>query len=583
MKNTTFWGIFKKFFALFFVGYISIFSPLVALAQVVQPVSAPVSIPVPIPPVPSPSPTASPIPSAKLSVSPSTVISGNNITVSWNIPNAKKDDYIKILTSQGNKNGSGPLSPSNNCNLNNIAGPNAVKIGSCSFSSAVIVDIGTFKIGYYSAEGVLLAQSQTFQVRPASFGSFVASPTNIGVGSSLNLAWVGINNAHPKDNINYLNNDNYTGTATAHTYWPSNNCAWFTDSITPKPSGTCSIESPSLTGNYKLVYRSGNAPLGQPAPILAVSNVVTVSPSKPDLVILSASASEQLQTGKIATFNITVKNTGKADAILANTNDTFYLYILLTRKSDGKVISTNPYFFVNIASLKAGETKTYTISSQDNITNAGKYTLSAEIDPLKQISESNEGNNKLSVPFEIVSPAPVISSITPSSASTGSIVQASGSNFGSKRGYVIFYNQNNRPAGGAPILDWYNEEVKFKIPAVAKGSYSVEIQTTENRKSNRVPFIVIASQPQITSISPTKLRVGQYLYIYGTEFTSSGKVNFYAPGQTAASASAINSYWSNNLIIVQIPKSLKSDIEYGIQVRTSDERDSSLINIYITK
>ncbi|MBI2017744.1 hypothetical protein HYS92_01705 [Candidatus Daviesbacteria bacterium] len=301
MKHNSFFNILKKGLAIFLMAYFSFLSPVVTLAQVSQPVSAPISIPVPVPtpdptpipsPVPSPTPTPSPTPIAKptIFVNNYSVKSGENLNVSWNVPNAANTDYIRVLTTDGTNRSVGPngISPSNNCNLNNVSGSNAVKIGSCTFTSAVIADLGTFKLGYYNASGNLLATSNPFIVQAASTGSFMASPANIGIGTSVNLSWSGITSAHPKDYINYLNVDNYTGTAAGHTYWPSNDCAWRNDGTVAKPSGNCSIESPLFRANYKLVYRSGNVPVGQPAPILAVSNVIgvhSITPSTDSVVV----------------------------------------------------------------------------------------------------------------------------------------------------------------------------------------------------------------------------------------------------------------------------------------------------------
>lgn len=247
-----------------------------------NPTAIPTAIPTPTPtPTSIPTPTPTPMPISTISVNLSTVVSGNNITASWNVANASKNDYIQILTSSNNIN-AGPLgiSPSNNCNLNNVPGTTAISIGSCLFTSAVIGDLGTFKLAYYNSSGVLLATSANFNVTAASTGTLTASPSNVLINSQVNLAWNGINNAHSMDYINYLNADNFSGTATGHTYWPGNNCAWFNNTMA-RISGNCSIETPIFNGRYKLILRSGSVAVGQPAPILAVSNVITVSSITP--------------------------------------------------------------------------------------------------------------------------------------------------------------------------------------------------------------------------------------------------------------------------------------------------------------
>lgn len=186
----------------------------------------------------------------------------------------------------------------------------------------------------------------------------------------------------------------------------------------------------------------------------------------------------------------------------------------------------------------------------------------------------------------IQKPAPKITAITPSSGIAGSIAAVYGTGFGDKQYLVAFYNQNGQVVEKAPVLGWYDNGVKFRIPAVARGIYSVEVQTANGAKSNRVNFTVTAPQPVVNSIWPAKLKVGNYMVIYGSNLGSSGKINFYNPGSQAASASAVNNYWSNSLIIAKIPLSLKANQQYGIQVRISDGTnliDSPLVYRYISR
>lgn len=662
MKNISYSAIFKKTLAIILMAYFSIFSPVVALAQVTQPVSAPISIPVPVPtptpsptptPTPSPSPSPSPIPQATIFVNNYSVKSGENLNVSWNVPNASNTDYIRVLTTDGTNRSVGPngISPSNNCNLNNISGPNASKVGSCTFTSAVIADLGTFKLGYYNSSGVLLASSNPFHVQAASNGTFSANPTNIGIGQSVNLTWANITNTHPKDYINYLNADTYTGGGTAHTYWPSGNCTWFPTNTAPSSSGSCSIEGPYSSGNYKLVYRSGNVPIGQPAPILAVTNVVAVSQNtpKPDLVVDLKANVESLGVGVSGSANskltitATVKNIGSASATPS-----------VTRISTDNI---NEYWRLGTNNLNPGASQTLTVTTYKG---PGTYQFKASADADSQVSESSEDNNTASLNLTILPPScnigdinndgkidstdarlvlrytaglekftneqkkradvnadgqinsidalqinqyflgliksfaacspqvniPTINSITPQSGAVGSLAQVAGSNFGNSQGFVILYNQKGQASARASILGWYDNGIKFRVPSVAKGTYQVEIKTSDGRKSNRVNFTVTAAQPVINSISPTILRVGNYMYIYGNNFGTSGKVNFYPVGSTAASASAINQYWSNSVIIARIPTTLVANRTYGIQVRSisgTDLLDSSLIYRYISR
>lgn len=561
MKNGSLSRLLRNILALILLGYFSIFSPLVALA-LTQPVSAPITIPVPVP-----------VPSPTITVSPQTVVSGNNITVSWNVPNASSTDYIKVLTAVGNKNGSGPLSPSNNCNLNNVSGPNAVTLGGCSFTSAVIVDLGIFKLAYYNSVGTLLAQSQTFQVLPASSGSFIANPANIGIGQSVNLNWASITNAHPKDYINYLNDDNYTGTATGHTYWPSNNCAWLTDSTTAKTSGACNIESPLFTGKYKLVYRSGNVPLGQPAPILAVSNTITVSTPTPAPIPMPG-APEMVYPQNGQTLDLEGAYMFKVKPVAGASGYLFGLFqnnvMVYENYRDNKTLSSNGEFVL-------GTSNPFHAKFQ-----AGKVDVMIRAMVNGRWSDARTINITLK-PRVVITPL-AVTSITPSSGIFSAIVNVYGSGFDNKKGSVTFYNKANQAVAGAPILGWYDGGIKFRVPAVTKGSYQIEIQRADGRKSNRVAFTVTASQPIISTIQPGTLRAGNYFLIYGQQFGNlTGKVNLFNPNSPVIFANANIYYWSDNLIVGQIPSKIGGNKEYGIQVRTSDLRDSSLIYRFISK
>lgn len=174
-----------------------------------------------------------------------------------------------------------------------------------------------------------------------------------------------------------------------------------------------------------------------------------------------------------------------------------------------------------------------------------------------------------------------VDSINPISANYGAVVSVQGSGFGNTPGQVVFYSQNGQKTGTS-IESWSDNQIKFKVPAV-KGysNYQIEVETSQGVKSNKSNFRVLAGQPIITNIYPNKLKVGDYIIIWGRDFGSSGKVNFYPVGSTQAGGSLINYFWSNYLITGRVPNNLESNKEYGVQVRTSDGRDSSLKYVYI--
>lgn len=187
------------------------------------------------------------------------------------------------------------------------------------------------------------------------------------------------------------------------------------------------------------------------------------------------------------------------------------------------------------------------------------------------------------VPVPLPKPA-VIFSIAKPAAKYGDLVGVYGRNFGAKAGMVLFYNQANREAAGAPITAWHNNSIRFRVPAVSAGNYLLEIQTSDNRKSNKVNFTVTAAQPQIQNIFPVRLKAGRYFIISGKDFGNNGRVYFYKASSAAIAGSAIIRYWSDSYIIGQIP-SLPGNQIYGIQIRSTalGNRDSSLVYRYISK
>lgn len=174
-----------------------------------------------------------------------------------------------------------------------------------------------------------------------------------------------------------------------------------------------------------------------------------------------------------------------------------------------------------------------------------------------------------------------IDDIDPSSANFMQEFTISGFNFGSNPGSVSFryYNQGF-PSAAAPIVSWSNNEIKAKVPGVKKGSYRIQVissdseqSSSSNKKSNEFRFTVKNGQPLINS---TSLRVlnGEYELVFqGTEFGSRrGSVDIYA-GTNLAGNGQIE-YWSSSRVRFELPDLPHQ--EYGFQITTSDGRQSSL-------
>jgi len=72
--------------------------------------------------------------------------------------------------------------------------------------------------------------------------------------------------------------------------------------------------------------------------------------------------------------------------------------------------------------------------------------------------------------LEISKSSPIISSFSPSSASTGENVVVSGSNFGPSSSFgAAFCTIDNKLCEPAQISKWENEKITLKVPALPKG------------------------------------------------------------------------------------------------------------------
>lgn len=184
------------------------------------------------------------------------------------------------------------------------------------------------------------------------------------------------------------------------------------------------------------------------------------------------------------------------------------------------------------------------------------------------------------VPSASPTPAPPVTTAIeiddaqPSSANFMQEFTLTGFNFGANPGSVNFryYNQGYS-SGGAPIVSWSSNEIKAKVPAVKKGSYRIQVVTSDNKKSNEVRFTVSNGQPVINSTS-VRLLNGEYELVFeGSEFGSKrGSIDIYSG--TDLAGNGIVRYWSSSRVRFGLPNLPKS--EYGFQVTTSDGRKSSL-------
>ncbi len=147
------------------------------------------------------------------------------------------------------------------------------------------------------------------------------------------------------------------------------------------------------------------------------------------------------------------------------------------------------------------------------------------------------------LPFT-VTPPPFISSISPTSGPTGTVVTVNGTNFGptvGTRSSSLLFN-----GIAARTTSWNDSQIVAPVPAAATtGNVVVNINGVS---SNGVLFTV-TSGPNITSLSPTSGPVGTLVTITGTSFGSTqGTSTVSFNGITATPSS-----WSDTSIVVPVP------------------------------
>ena len=166
-----------------------------------------------------------------------------------------------------------------------------------------------------------------------------------------------------------------------------------------------------------------------------------------------------------------------------------------------------------------------------------------------------------------------IEDVDPSSANFMEEFVIYGGGFGSAPGSVSFrYYRNSYISGGAPIVSWEDDQIVAKVPALAKGSYRIQVMTADNKKSNEIRFSVKNGQPIINSSSISNVNGEFELTFQGTEFGRRGSIDIYS-GPDLVGNGIIKS-WSSSRVRFELPA--LPNHEYGFQITTADGRKSSL-------
>ena len=166
-----------------------------------------------------------------------------------------------------------------------------------------------------------------------------------------------------------------------------------------------------------------------------------------------------------------------------------------------------------------------------------------------------------------------ITDVEPSSANFMAEFTVYGTNFGSSAGSVSFRASNQSfSSGGAPIVSWTDTEIVARVPAVAKGSYRIQVIRSDGQKSAEEKFSVKNGQPIVNSNSIVVEDGEIEMTFVGKEFGRRGTIDIY-DGGTFAGHGILRS-WSTSRIRFDLPNLVRK--QYGFQITTADGRKSSL-------
>jgi hypothetical protein len=153
------------------------------------------------------------------------------------------------------------------------------------------------------------------------------------------------------------------------------------------------------------------------------------------------------------------------------------------------------------------------------------------------------GTASNSLGFTVTVPAPILTSLTPSSGAAGTPVTISGSNFGSTQGTsTVTFNGT-----AAAPTSWSSTSIVVPVPSGA--TTGPLVVTVGGIASNSLGFTVSASAPSLTSLTPSSGAAGTPVTISGSNFGSTqgtGTVTFNGTAATPTS-------WSATSIVVPVP------------------------------
>ena len=164
--------------------------------------------------------------------------------------------------------------------------------------------------------------------------------------------------------------------------------------------------------------------------------------------------------------------------------------------------------------------------------------------------------------------SPYLTSISPMQVEAGDLLTLRGGNFGSSRGtgYVLF---SVLLPSASNYVSWSDRRIVVRVPDKAP-SGEVRI-TTSNGTSEAKHLEIGILSPQITSISPSRVRYGQTITIRGTAFGANrgtSRVVFHG-GRRPNTSQYVS--WSDTQIRIQVPTGARTG---NVQIVTTEGSDT---------
>ena len=163
--------------------------------------------------------------------------------------------------------------------------------------------------------------------------------------------------------------------------------------------------------------------------------------------------------------------------------------------------------------------------------------------------------------------SPWISSVSPQTGKTNTVVTISGGNFGSSRGSSSV-RIGSATVPSSAFTSWSSSRIRFRIPRnTPPGNLIVR---TSQGTSNAIRLQI--TSPYLTGISPTRARTGERLTLTGGNFGTRRGTGYVLFASNVRPSAADYVSWSNSRIVVKVPARAQSG---NVQVATSNGRSGT--------